>query len=51
MLLFLTQGLSLVSRAGADVATSLAAIDAAVDGLRAAPTPAPAAGRQAAVRP
>jgi len=51
MLLFLTQGLSLVSRAGADVPTSLAAIDAAIDGLRATHTPAPAARRQVAVRP
>lgn len=35
MLLYLVQGLSLVSRAGLDKAAALAAIDAAVDGLRA----------------
>ncbi|CAM5226429.1 TetR/AcrR family transcriptional regulator OS=Streptomyces tendae OX=1932 GN=GUR47_24575 PE=4 SV=1 [Streptomyces tendae] len=35
MLLYLVQGLSLVSRAGLDGAAALAAIDAAVDGLRA----------------
>ncbi|CAM5276478.1 TetR/AcrR family transcriptional regulator OS=Streptomyces tendae OX=1932 GN=GUR47_24575 PE=4 SV=1 [Streptomyces tendae] len=35
MLLYLVQGLSLVSRAGLDGAAALAAIDTAVDGLRA----------------
>jgi TetR/AcrR family transcriptional repressor of nem operon len=35
MLLYLVQGLSLVSRAGLDRAAALAAIDAALDGLRA----------------
>ncbi|CAL9333980.1 TetR/AcrR family transcriptional regulator [Streptomyces sp. enrichment culture] len=35
MLLYLVQGLSLVSRAGSDTAAALAAIDTALDGLRA----------------
>nr|WP_257003178.1 TetR family transcriptional regulator C-terminal domain-containing protein [Streptomyces sp. Alain-F2R5] len=35
MLLYLVQGLSLVSRAGLDRTAALAAIDTAVDGLRA----------------
>ncbi|MGZ0203259.1 TetR/AcrR family transcriptional regulator [Streptomyces sp. RM1] len=35
MLLYLVQGLSLVSRAGLDRTAALAAVDAAVDGLRA----------------
>ncbi|WP_256976736.1 TetR family transcriptional regulator C-terminal domain-containing protein [Streptomyces sp. CS113] len=35
LLLYLVQGLSLVSRAGLDRAAALAAIDTAVDGLRA----------------
>jgi TetR/AcrR family transcriptional regulator, transcriptional repressor for nem operon len=35
LLLFLAQGISLVSRAGVDRNTALAAVDAAIDGLRA----------------
>ncbi|KOX50158.1 TetR family transcriptional regulator [Streptomyces sp. NRRL F-7442] len=42
MLLYLVQGLSLVSRAGLDRAAALAAIDTAVDGLRARPKPSEA---------
>lgn len=34
LLLFLVQGISLVSRAGLDTTTAVAAVDAAIDGLR-----------------
>lgn len=41
LLLFTVQGLSLVSRAGLDTATALAAVDALIDSLRAADAPRP----------
>ncbi|MBF6176570.1 TetR/AcrR family transcriptional regulator [Nocardia blacklockiae] len=41
LLLFVVQGLSLVSRAGLDRTAALAAIDTAIDALRARPNPSP----------